>query len=276
MKAYPEAYSKELDRLLVFSEVPAPRPQNEYYVIRNQKGNLLAAGVCLSSWLHPRRLRFYIAVEPLYQRRGLGTMLFDRMRVDHPNAKWQGCADLDNDAAEWWLRGLGFEFLCRQYCLDAMVVDLEESSIYDLPLVRYEQLDSLQRDYLISMVWTDYIKKHENIDPLNEEIDAETFRAVALIDLDEHATCCLMENGEIQAYAVCGAADDWTTGVKYVGSRLADSKRFHRFLADFANRCFEDKGGLMIDADSFDPDALMLLRLFGDLPDDSYDTYYLE
>ena len=31
-----------------------------------------------------------------------------------------------------------------------------------------------------------------------------------------------------------------------------------------------------MEADSFDDDALMLMRLFGELPEDSYDTYVLE
>lgn len=276
MKVYPEAYSKELDRLLVMSEVPSFRPENEYYTIRTKDGRLLAAGVCWKSWLHPRRIRFYIAVEELYRRRGYGTMIFERMRADHPEAKWQGSADLDNDVAEWWLRGLGFEFMSRSYWMDAMVADMIDQKRYDLNVVPFRQLRGEQQDRLISMIWTDYAGKHEKIDPLNEEIDAQTFRAVALHELNLEATCCLIENGVITAYAVCASVDDWTYCVKYVGHRLSSEEQFRRFLVEFANLAFMDKGGLMMDADSFDEDAIALMRLFGELPEDSYDTYILE
>jgi hypothetical protein len=57
---------------------------------------------------------------------------------------------------------------------------------------------------------------------------------------------------------------------------MEDREKFRRFLVEFANRAFERRGGLMMEADSFDEDALMLMHLFGDLPDDSYDTYVLE
>jgi len=276
MKAYPEAYSRELDRLLVMGEVPAPRPGNEYYTIRSRDGRLLAAGVCWTSRLHPTRIRFYIAVEELYQRRGYGTMIFDRMRADHPGAKWKGCADLENDIAEWWLRGLGFEFSYRSYWLDAMCVDLVDRETDRLPIVSYNRMNREQQDRLVSMIWTDYADKHRVFDPLNEEIDAETFRNSVLCEVDEDAAVCLIEEGEILAYAVCASVDDWTTGVKYVGSRMADKGRFRRFLTAFVNRAFERKGGLLIEADSFDEDAMTLLRLFGDLPDDSYDVYVSE
>lgn len=276
MKVYPEAYSKELDRLLAMNEAPAFRPENEYYTIRTNEGRLLAAGVCWTSWLHPRRMRFYIAVEEPYQRRGYGTLIFERMRADHPDAKWQGSADLDNDIAEWWLRGLGFEFLSRCYWMDAMIADMIDQQRYDLNVVPFKQLDQAHQDRLISMIWTDYAGKHERIDPLNGEIDAETFRAVAMHELDLEATCCLIEEDEIKAYAVCASADDWTYCVKYVGHRLSSEEDFRRFLVEFANLAFMDKGGLMMDADSFDEDAIALMRLFGELPDDSYDTYVLE
>ena len=106
MKVYPEAYSNELKRLLPDSDAPLPDPDNEYYTLRTKEGRLLAAGVVWKSRLHPRRFRFYIGVEELYRRRGYGTMIFERMRADHPDEKWQGSVDLDNDVAEWWLRGL--------------------------------------------------------------------------------------------------------------------------------------------------------------------------
>lgn len=276
MKVYPEVYSKELDRLLPMSEVPAYRPENEYYTVRSKDGRLLAAGVCWKSRLHPERIRFYIAVEELYQRRGYGSMVFERMRADHPGAKWQGSAELDNDAAEWWLRGLGFEFSSRRYWMDAMIVDLTERARYNLPVYRLCELSQAQQDRLIAMAWTDFVGKHVKCDPVGEEIDAEAFRAMALHEAELSATCCLIENGEILAYAVCCAVDDWTTGVKFVGSRLADGERFRQFLVEAVNRAFEERGGLMIEADSFDEDALMLMRLFGELPDDSYDTYILE
>lgn len=276
MKVNPEAYSKELDRLLVMSEVPAFRPENEYYTIRTKDGRLLAAGVCWKSRMHPRRLRFYIAVEELYQRRGYGTMIFERMRADHPGAKWQGSAELDNDIAEWWLRGMGFEFSFRSYWMDAMIVDLIDQQRYDLNVVPFKQLDQAQQDRLISMIWTDYAGKHEKIDPMNEEIDAEAFRSAALYGLDLEATCCRLENGEIMAYAVCASVDDWTYCVKYAGHRLSSAEAFRRFLVEFANRAFENKGGLMMEADSFDEDAIALMRLFGEMPEDSYDTYVLE
>lgn len=276
MKAYPEGYSKELDRLLVMSDVPAYRPENEYYTIRAKDGRLLAAGVCWKSWLHPRRIRFYIAVEELYQRRGYGTMIFERMRADHPGAKWQGSADLDNDVAEWWLRGLGFEFSSRSYWMDAMIADLIDQRRYDLNVVPFKKLNGEQQNRLISMAWTDYARKHEKIDPMNGAVDAETFRNIALYELDMEATCCLIEDGEISAYALCSAADDWTYSVKYMGSRLESAETFRRFLVEFVNLAFTEKGGLMMDADSFDEDALALMRLFGELPEDSYDTYVLE
>lgn len=276
MKAYPEAYSKELDRLLVMSDVPAYRPENEYYTIRSKDGRLLAAGVCWKRWLHPERMRFYIAVEELYQRRGYGTMIFERMRADHPGAKWQGSADLDNDAAEWWLRGMGFEFACRSYWMDAMIADMTDPERYGLNVVPFKQLSGEQQNRLIAMAWTDCVRKYEQIDPLNEAVDAETFRSIALCGLDLEATCCLIENGEIRAYALCAAADDWTYSVKYVGHRLDNPEHFRRFLVEFANLAFSEKGGLMMEADSFDADALALMRLFGELPDDSYDTYTLE
>ena len=126
------------------------------------------------------------------------------------------------------------------------------------------------------MAWTDFVHKYEKIDPLNQDIDALAFRDAVLCGIDYGASCCLMEKGEILAYAICGAADDWTTGVKMVGSRLTDGEKFRQFLVELANRAFEEKGGLMMQADSFDEDALALMRLFGELPDDSYDTYVLE
>ena len=276
MKVYSEAYSRELDRLLPMSEVPAFRPENEYYALRNQKGDLLAAGVLWRSRLHPRRIRFYVGVEELYQRRGYGTMIFERMRADHPGERWQGAAELDNDIAEWWLRGLGFEFSHRCYWLDAMVIDLADANRCGMRLTPMEQLNEEQINRLISMAWTDYAHKHEKADPLNEAVDALSFREAVLYEIDADASCCLMENGGIAAYVLCGAADDWTTGVKLTGSRLADREKFRQFLVEFTNRAFERKGGLMMQADSFDEDALELLRLFGGLPDDSYDTYILE
>ena len=276
MKVYPEAYSGELNRLLPMSEVPAFRPGNEYYTLRNQKGDLLAAGVLWRSRIHPRRIRFYIGVEELYQRRGYGTMIFERMCADHPGEKWQGSAELDNDAAEWWLRGLGFEFSYRCYWLDAMVIDLMDPNRYGLRLTPMEQLNEEQKNRLVSMAWTDYVHKHEKIDPLSGEVDALSFREALLRETDEAVSCCLTEDGQIVAYVICGEADDWTTGVKMTGSRLADREKFRQFLVEFANRAFEIRGGLMMQADSFDEDALALLRLFGDLPDDSYDTYVLE
>ena len=146
MKVYPEAYSKELDRLLPVGDVPAVRRGCEYYTLRNKEGRLLAAGACWKRWLHPTRINFYIAVEELYQRRGYGTMVFERMRADHPDAKWQGSADLDNDIAEWWLRGLGFEFSCRRYWLDAMVIDLEEDERSGLHLTSYREMGKEQQE----------------------------------------------------------------------------------------------------------------------------------
>jgi len=276
MKVYPEAYSKELDRLLPVGDVPAVRRGCEYYTLRNKEGRLLAAGVCWKRWLHPARINFYIGVEELYQRRGYGTMVFERMRADHPDAKWQGSADLDNDIAEWWLRGLGFEFSCRRYWLDAMVIDLEEDEQSGLSLTPYREMGQEQRDRLISMAWTDYAQKHEKVDPMNEEVDAEAFRAAALSGLNQEATCCLIENGEILAYAICSQMDDWATDVRFVGSRLADREKFRRFLNGFVHRAFAVNGTLIMEADSFDDDALTLMRLFGELPEDSYDTYVLE
>lgn len=271
-----EEYSKELDRLLWPSDVPAPRPGNEYYTIRNKEGRLLAAGVCWTSRMHPERIRFFVSVEELYRRRGWGRAIFDRMRAEHEGAKWQGSADLDNEEAEWWLRALGFRFLCRRYWLDAMIADMEENERYALPVVRCSQLNQAQQDQLAAMVWTDYAAKHEKIDPLNGEIGAEEFREYALGKLDGEISLCLMDGDRIAAYVCCAAgADDWTRSISCIGHRLSDGELYRRFLIEFVNRAFEQTGGLIMEADSFDKDALMLMRLFGELPEDSYDTYAL-
>lgn len=276
MEARREEYTKELDRLLWPSDVPAPRPDNEYYAVRNKEGRLLAAGVCWTSRMHPERIRFFVSVEELYRRRGLGTAIFEKMRADHEGAKWQGSADLDNEDAEWWLRSRGFRFLCRRYWLDAMAVDLEQSGRCSLPILRCSQLSRAQRDQLTAMVWTDYAAKYEKIDPLNGKIGAEDFREYMLGGLDEDITCCLMDGDRIEAYVCCAAgADDWTRSVICTGHRLQDKALYRNFLAEFANRAFERTGGLIMEADSFDEDALMLLRLFGELPEDSYDTYVM-
>lgn len=276
MEAYREEYSKELDRLLPMGEAPSFKPENAYYAIRAGDGRLLAAGVCWRSRIHPSRMRFYISVEPVYQGRGFGTRLFERMRADHPNEKWQGSADLENDIAEWWLRGLGFEFVSRRYWLDAMIADLMDRARSDLPLVRLCEMNQAQEDRLIAMAWTDFISRHAKSDPVSGELDAQLFRALALHEIDHSATCCLMEGDRILAYVICCAMDDWTTGVKFVGSRMEDRENFRAFLREFVNRAFEEKGGLMMEADSFDEDAIMLLRLFGELPDDCIDTYVLD
>jgi len=276
MKVYPEAYSNELKRLLPDSDAPLPDPDNEYYTLRTKEGRLLAAGVVWKSRLHPRRFRFYIGVEELYRRRGYGTMIFERMRADHPDEKWQGSVDLDNDVAEWWLRGLGFEFSHRCYWMDSMCADLEDTEQYNLPLIPYRHMNQELRDRMVSMIWTDYVRKHEKFDPIREDMDAETFRLIALHEIDPDVTCCLMDENGIAAYAVGASMDDWTASVQFVGSRLTDPEMFRRFLVEFANRAFELKGGLMMDADSFDEDAVRLMHLFGELPEDSYDTYILE
>lgn len=277
MRACPEAYSKELDRLLVLSEVPAFRPQNEYYAVRKKDGALLAAGVCWSSGLHPGRKRFYIAVEELYQRRGLGTMIFERMRADHPGIGWQGSAELDNEEAEWWLRGLGFEFSYRSYWLDGMIVDLMEEKRYSLNIRMFHELSAEQKARLFSMAWTDYATKWARIDPLNEKLDADGFIESVLGEADERVSCCLMNGSEIDAYILFGAGtDDWTVSVRQTGQRLSDREEYSRFLTEAVNRAFEKAGGIIMEAESFDEDALALMHLFGGLPDDSYDTYVCE
>ena len=277
MEIFKEAYTKELDRLLWRSEVPVPRPENEYYAMRKKDGRLIAAGVCWTSRLHPKRIRFFISVEELYRGRGYGTEMFRRMQADHEGAKWQGSADLDNEDAEWWLRGMGFEFSYRSYWLDGMVADLLDHEEYGMELRRMDGLTEEQKARLISMAWTDYTGRHEKIDPLNEEMDAECFVRSVLGELNGRTSWCLMNGEEIDAYLLCGAgADDWTASARQTGHRLSDPETYRRFLLTAVNRVFEQAGGLIMEAESFDADALTLLRLFGDLPDDSYDTYVLE
>lgn len=271
-----EAYSKQLDLLLWRSDVPAPSQANEYYTIRNREERLIAAGVCWKSRLHPARMRFFISVDEQYQGRGYGTMLFRRMQEEHAGEKWQGSADFENDGAEWWLRGMGFEFSYRTYWLDCLAADLEESGRYDLDIRSLKELSPEQLLMVFSMAWTDYVKKHEAHDPLNAAISPDGFLEHVLGDLDMGAGCCLMRGGQIDAYLLCGPGDgEWSVSVKQTGRRMESGEAYRQFLQEAVNRLFERTGGLMTEAQSFDEDAIALLRLFGDLPEDSYDTYTL-
>ncbi|MBQ2955235.1 MAG: hypothetical protein IJE08_02115 [Clostridia bacterium] len=276
MQIIREEYTKELDTLLWRSDVPAPREDIEYYTARKPDGQLIAAGALWKSWIYPERIRFFVSVKEMYQGRGFGTMIFRKMQEEHPGAKWQGSADFENDGAEWWLRGLGFDFLYRTYCMDVMLPDFTEEAQYDMEIRSLSELTEEQQLRVLSMAWTDYARKREKYDPLGAEVDAFVFFRYVLGQVDGKKSCCLTDGDEIRAYALCGEGDgEWTADVRQTGHRLEKADDFRRFLIEFVSRAFCETGGLMMNAESFDHDALTLLGLFGELPEDSYDTYAL-
>ena len=269
-----EEYSAELQPFFAQSDTPYRQDFCEFVAVRSNEGEVLAAGVTWKNPIHPLRRYFYVSSEEGYRRRGLGRAVYAALQMMYPNEKWQAVIDSDNAAAARWLTEMGF--VCAKKCFieEVNCMEMKPQTGEETELTAFENLTEAQAVYLAAMIRADYARKHERIDPLGEEYADGLFAPCIIGNIDSKNSVCLVENDEIKAYVCCyEGEEEYTLVAGYTGQRMENAEKYRRFLFDFADRAFEQAGGLIIEADDCDEDAMQLLSLFDVLPTYSLDTY---
>lgn len=274
MKMRKEKFSGELRPFFAGSDVPYCDERSEFVVLRGADETVLAAGMTWKNEFHPMRRYLYVSTAQEYRRKGYASAVYCALQMLYPNEKWQAMIDSDNEAAAQWLSHMGFECVRKCYIADVTCAEMKERPTQQMELTPFAELTQEQAEYLLAMLQADYARKHERINPLKEEGGEALFFASVLDGLDRKGSVCLIENGRIMAYICCYEGEDqYTREVGYVGGRIEDREKYRQFLLNFADQSFETIGGLLIEADNCDEDAMELLSLFDVLPDYSYDTY---